>query len=317
MARKKKRNSISNPRYRPKVPPAIKEALLREVGNQCANPGCPSGFLEFHHIDEWHVYQTHDQAAMIAVCPTCHGQVHRGNLRIDDATIRGWKRRQHQGAGGISILPRHRVYVAPAKQCSLLLGTLRFANASSNTPGLTMFELSPTNMLGFEISDREFLHLNLKIADARGNQILRVVDGNLTFAAQPPVAFEERQGKFRVRCPATEDYVPAWVLDRYTDSDEPLVRNGEITLVDIEVVERGIVRVQGVWFDDQRAVVIGLDHLALCRAPRAGFFFLCGYRERRGDLAGGAGEPSKVPIIGYEGPINYPILENAMGLGHQ
>ena len=47
--------------------------------------------LEFHHIKQWHVYKTHDETEMVAVCPVCHDAIHHGEIKIDDETVHRWK----------------------------------------------------------------------------------------------------------------------------------------------------------------------------------------------------------------------------------
>jgi hypothetical protein len=72
--------------HRPKVKPDMKNALLAEAGYQCANPGCERTLVQYHHIREWAVWQTHDAEHMIALSAGCHDEVHRGDLSLDDAT---------------------------------------------------------------------------------------------------------------------------------------------------------------------------------------------------------------------------------------
>src|SRR5262249_4117526 len=133
--------------YRSKVSPDIKLALYLEAGNKCANPGCPNVMVEFHHIQQWHVYQTHDQAHMIAICPTCHSHAHYGQLKIDDETIRSWK--------AIDRPPstRGHIYVEPGEECRILLGSIYVTNGPSNPQGLIVFNLSQNNQLSFRVVD--------------------------------------------------------------------------------------------------------------------------------------------------------------------
>jgi hypothetical protein len=76
---------------RPKVPPDIKRQLADEAGGKCANPGCSNRVTELHHIWVWAAARKHDATHMIALCGGCHDAAHRGILRLDDATLYGWK----------------------------------------------------------------------------------------------------------------------------------------------------------------------------------------------------------------------------------
>src|SRR5438128_2235238 len=119
------------------IPARIKCALLREAGGKCSNPGCPNTLTELHHINQWHVYQTHDQAQMIAVCPTCHSHAHRGQLIIDDDTIRRWKLIRR------STSDRGHIYVEPGDTCRVLLGSIHITNGPANRDAIMLFRLSP------------------------------------------------------------------------------------------------------------------------------------------------------------------------------
>src|SRR5258708_3578759 len=167
--------------YRPRVPLPIKLALYRDAGQKCANPGCPNTMLELHHINEWHIYQTHSQADMIAVCPTCHGQAHRGQLVIDDETIRRWK--------GIhrSASVRGHIYVEPGDISRVLLGCVYVTNGLTLDSGMTVFALSERNQLRFRVVDGDIMLLNLTVTDAAGHELVRVVDGHLKHGAKEPV----------------------------------------------------------------------------------------------------------------------------------
>ena len=84
------------PSDRTAVPMAIQRALIDKVGNRCPYPACSNHLVYLHHIQEWHIYHTHDKQHMLALCGACHDHVHWGKLRIDDATLYRWKR-QAQG----------------------------------------------------------------------------------------------------------------------------------------------------------------------------------------------------------------------------
>src|SRR5437588_331436 len=87
----------------------VRRALLREANGKCANPGCPSVNTHIHHI-AYLVYATNDSAHLIAICPTCHDAVHRGALRLDDATLYRWKQLLRRGT------TRAHLYVEPGAQ---------------------------------------------------------------------------------------------------------------------------------------------------------------------------------------------------------
>src|SRR5437870_10166428 len=94
---------------RTKVPSRLKQELRDEAGGKCANPGCSARRVHFHHIREWHVYETHDGVHMVAVCPTCHDAITHGEIEITDETIYRWK-----GIKRTSQAIRSEIYVEPS-----------------------------------------------------------------------------------------------------------------------------------------------------------------------------------------------------------
>ncbi len=301
MPRKKKTKA-----NRPKVPIKIKEALYCEAGNKCADPGCSSSLLELHHIKEWHVYKTHDAAHMIAVCPTCHTHAHHGLLQIDDATIRSWK--------SIQRSPSHQghIYIEPGESCRVLLGSIFMTNGPKSTEGVTLFRFSSENKLGFRVSGGEILMMNLTITNSVGHELLRIVDSHIKHNAIEPVRYEERKGRARVTAPATTEYLPDWLTAKYNENPPAsLVEDGRFTVLDIEVLDRGLVQVQGVWFEDQRAVVVTRDCLSVCLARTNGFVHIRGYGERRGEPK----NLKKLPVCQYDGLIDYSVLGSVLHSG--
>jgi hypothetical protein len=118
--------------HRPSVPEATKLALRDQAGGKCANPGCATVRTHFHHIREWAVYQSHDGENMIAVCPTCHDAIHHGAVKIDDDTLYRWKTITRTAQA-----QRGRLYVEPARQAKLLLGSV----CVTGDAGLLVFQL--------------------------------------------------------------------------------------------------------------------------------------------------------------------------------
>jgi hypothetical protein len=253
--------------HRPKVPSYIKIALCQEAGNKCANPGCPNALIELHHINLWHVYQTHSQTDMIAVCPTCHDNAHRGTLVIDDHTIRRWKLIHRP------LSKRSHIYIEPGEDVRVLLGSVYMTNGASTPDGLVIFDLSPHNRLSFRIIDGDVLLTNLVVTDSGRYELVRVVDGYLKHNIGEPFRYESRVGKHRITAPATAAYVPAWLVEKYNEqAPAPSAEDGRFTVLDIEVLDRGCVQIQGVWAEDRRAVVIAQDWLSICTTRKDGLY---------------------------------------------
>lgn len=67
------------------LPNEVRIPLLLEVGFRCPIPfpdcaGFNKTVLEFHHIEPWALCHQHDPNKMIAICPTCHSRLERGEI---------------------------------------------------------------------------------------------------------------------------------------------------------------------------------------------------------------------------------------------
>ena len=62
--------------------------VLTESGYRCAVPTCRQILaLDMHHIWEVSAGGSDDPSNLIALCPTCHGLYHRGNIRSESIYI--------------------------------------------------------------------------------------------------------------------------------------------------------------------------------------------------------------------------------------
>lgn len=251
---------------RPHVQKKIRRRLIQEAGGKCANPGCSGRRTHLHHIREWAVYETHDSKHMIAICPNCHDDVHHGVLEIDDDTLKRWKGIER------ATPPADHVYVDPGDSAKLLLGTL----AVTGSEGLIAIELGPSNHLSFRLVNGEFMHLTLAIRDAAGMELLRIVEGHVRNHAEEPVTYEHVQGHLRVTAPICDQYLPGWALEKLRHWEPGFSHGARLPLLDVEVIEPGLVRVEGVWLDGDRCIVItkeilvGLTRTGQPYAPLAG-----------------------------------------------
>lgn len=271
-------------RPREPIPQKTKEALIREAGMKCANPGCVNYRTHMHHIRQWAVYETNDQEHMIAICPACHDAVHHGTLKIDDETLYRWK--------GIprTATKQDLLYVEPGHSPKLLLGSV----AATGDTGLTVFQLSPTNRLSFRLANGDIFLVNLSISTVPGQEVIRIVDNHVRHAAEEPVRYHRRPGQIRVSAPDTPDFLPAWALACLRAVEPDYALSGELILVDIEVLEPGLVRVQGIWAESTRAVVITKELIAFMRPGMQQPISLCGQ---------GAST-----VLDYHGPITSALF---------
>jgi hypothetical protein len=172
-------------------------------------------------------------------------------LAIEDETIYRWKalRRADERRGHI--------YVEPARELKLLLGTI----AVTGRGGVRVFDLSPTHRLGFYIQDGDIMLVDLEIHSHAGDPIVRMTKGHVRIL-DDAVSFEQRPGRIRIVAPLTDHYVAPWTIDRLRIQEPNYAEDGRLALLDLEVLEPGLLRVQGLWAHGQRAVVITKERLA-------------------------------------------------------
>lgn len=245
-----------------RIPPALKRQLVEEAGGKCANPGCTDWRSHIHHIKHWAVYKSHDSSDMIAVCPSCHDACHHGALKITDACLYLWK-----GVERSSAPETAHIYVEPAPALKLLTGSIAVSSTNSEA---TVFELSNANRLRFRVLDGDLLQVSARLSDQKGKEVLRVVDNHVRVVRDPKVRFDFRAGRTRITVPATDRYIPDWVLTQMRVEKPEFGVSGELVALDLEVLKPGLLRVQGFWPADASAVVIDEERLSFCRqgAPR-------------------------------------------------
>lgn len=236
--------------YRPKVPTDIKKALIDETHGKCANPGCPNMLTEIHHIKEWCVYKVHDKNHMIAICPVCHDSVTRGVLRIDDDTLYRWKNISRDKKLSSAYL-----YLEPNEDLpKIILGTISVQGATK----FTVFELSEHNDLEFCLKADTILLPRLRIG-RKDKLLIDVVDGHVIRKDQQ-ITLEYRQGKVRVTDNSLRGRIPDWAM-RIINSDNGLDLDNQ-PLLDLEAIEPGVLRVQGVWFRQEFIIIANMRQLS-------------------------------------------------------
>src|SRR5262245_57104595 len=148
-----------------RIPPKQKKQLIDEAGGKCVNPGCSHWRTHIHHIKHWSVYKAHDSNHMIAVCPTCHDEIHRKS-GISDDVLYQWKNIRRD----VTETNAH-IYVEPSKEIRVLTGSM--CVTTSNTEA-AVFKLSNSNQFRFRISgDGDIFLANCAIKSSSGTNLVR------------------------------------------------------------------------------------------------------------------------------------------------
>ena len=228
---------------------------------------------------------------MIAICPACHDAVHHGALPLSDNVLREWKtfRRDKD--------IRDHIWVEPGKGVRLLLGSI---SVESEDP-MTVFQLSHRNALSFRAEGEDILLASLRITSASGEEVVRVESNNLRHTPRADISYRRVPGRIEIYVPASEEFIPDWALAQKRFRERFYALGDRVKYLGLRVVRPGLLRVEGVWAEDDRVVIISDTSLSFCRP---------GLREPISLV--GEGESS---ILKWAGPINSSMFAIAPSQG--
>lgn len=241
---------------RTKVRPEMKLLLVDQAGGKCANPGCANRLVQLHHIKQWHVYQTHDEAHMIAVCAGCHDHIHRGELRISDEDLYKWKRIDRTKAATTG-----QIFIEPGPAPVVVLGNARLEGSD----GVVAFDFS-RHRLAFAVREGNLMLLNVKLSSSDGEPLLDVVDHYVRQQADG-IKLDLRPGAVEVRGGLSSPFIPDWLRTLLLGLD-PLYGVQRMPLLSLKVLEPGLVRAEGFWLDEDKGIVATRDRIVLVGRPR-------------------------------------------------
>ncbi|WP_140400478.1 HNH endonuclease signature motif containing protein [Pseudomonas putida] len=241
------------------IPKRYKKALISEAGGKCANPGCPNTRVEYHHIKEWAIVQTHNQQDMIAICPTCHDAAHHGTLKITEDILYEWKKISR------TPIPVHsNIFIEPGVSSKVILGSVAFMQREPSKT--TVFSLSPMHSLEFEVREN-FLNVSTKICDQQGAVLLKVSNNNITNTSNGTLTIDSRPGRFRVTAPTTSNLISNHALGRMREIDSNYASGDILTVLDIFITKPGHVKIEGFWSYDQDTIVSTDNRLCFIDSP--------------------------------------------------
>lgn len=268
------------------VPTSIKLKLVAKSGNRCANPGCFHYRTHIHHIKKWSVYKTHNSKDMIALCPSCHDEVHNSLLKIDDAIVYRWKRLKPTSSS------RDQIYVKPSYKNILTIGGLNIAGPK----GVRAFEFSEKNKLSFEIVDGDIYLVDLSITTLSGKEVVKVRSNVVKYEVEEPMVYSRRQGEVLITSPINTEILPEWAIQMVKKFDHNFGKIDKVEVLHIEVLSPGKIKVKGIWAEEDRVIMVREKQILLMKK--------------------GANAP--IPITGKEGDVlNYtgPIDGSYLGIG--
>mgnify|MGYP001819422394 CR=1 FL=1 len=147
--------------------------------------------------------------------------------------------------------------VEPATTLKLLTGTVAVATKNDL---VSLFELSSECRLSFRVHDNDILLVDLRIPDAKGQPQIKVAD-NFVRAQKKGLSFDHVPGRVKIEAPATEQFVPEWLGTLIRKEDPALLDREKVVLLDLHVLEPGVLKVRGLWIHGNTAVLIADDKL--------------------------------------------------------
>jgi hypothetical protein len=193
---------------------------------------------------------------MIAVCPSCHDAIHHGDIAIDDTVLYQWKSITHKAKQ-----IRSHIYVEPGETVKILLGTIAVTAPSE----ALVFQLSPHNHLKCKIKEGDILLLDLAVSTLAGHEVLRVSDNHVKYQQRLDIEFLHVPGSIKVTVPSTDEFIPLWTI-QHMCVQEPIFANARrIPILGITVLKPGLARVEGVWAQKDKAVIVTQERLSFLR----------------------------------------------------
>lgn len=277
---------------RPAVPLASKRMLIEEAGGKCANPGCPNRLVQIHHICEWHVYQTHNEKHMIAVCAGCHDAIHRGNLQITDEMLYTWKRMRR-----IDSHVHTNLWVEPGLRPQLWLGTFAFQSEGM----VSVIKLSPHNYISFEIRGSDLLILDMRLTGKGGVPLIEIRNNTVTHEIHPDLYLETVPGQVMLVAPANTQVIPRWLVNRMRTISvrQHYPEDDQFILFNAAVIKPGVVSVSAILLDNDRAIIADQALHFVSRTHEAPIVF---FAERKGET-----------IFNIQGSIDWNVFGSIFG----
>jgi len=262
---------------RKKIKQIIITELKESAGLKCANPGCPNRQTEIHHIKPWAKYQTHDKNHMIAICPTCHDAAHRGDFPITKRTIRSWQTIRRTASS-----KRAFVYVEPAYKPMIQFGEICFRCHDNES---YVVNLSGDAFLKIRTTHEQHISISTQLKDLNENVVMTVVENHVEVKKSDDIHFHYVPGHVHITTDDWSKFIPIWIYDKIKDK-EPWVSDKRFTLLDIEVLKPGLVRVMNYISANGMFCVSGKEFIHVGKLKDDDFITLGTY-----------GEGTRLPIL--------------------
>jgi hypothetical protein len=183
---------------------------------------------------------------MIALCPTCHDAVHHGQFEIPDETLRAWKRLNRR-----SDPVRDHLYIEPRTSPAIVLGTIDIRSKRDTI----VLQLTESLRLSFRIIDNALLFLEARVQDVSGREVISIRENHVTFPHRDDVLYEFVPGHFKLTTSDPFQFLAPWAVTQLR-AHEPDFGVPRTTILSVVVEAPGRVRVEGIWAEYAKAIVV-------------------------------------------------------------
>jgi len=235
------------------IPPKMKERLIKEAGYKCANPGCPvTSRFEIHHINEWAVYQTHDEEHMIALCPTCHSNVNYGQLKITDQKLYEWKRIKTEETPDEKT---DQIFVKQNNQSCMLIGPMTINSKYGAIPVRMINQI-----IQYRIEGKNLYFLNMRLTKQDGSDFFTATHNILVSNISAEVTYKYIPGKLLITSNSTDGFLPDWAIKEIRKFKPGFANNDELTIIDMEVNGPGTVSINSLVMAEGNGALVVYDN---------------------------------------------------------
>ena len=148
--------------------------------------------------------------------------------------------------------------------------------------------------------------LDLVVGTIDGQQVIHVSDNYIRHNPRPDVELFQVPGNVRIDTPCSEEFLPDWALRQMRVQEPDFAASGRMTALAISVLRPGLARIEGVWAQQNRAVIITRERLSFVRPDLIQPISLIGDGEASGIYCASTGVID-TPLFGFEGPATLNV----------
>jgi hypothetical protein len=142
---------------------------------------------------------------------------------------------------------------------------------------IIVFDLPNKNRLVLKVIDEDILSLDASICLSNEENIFKMTNNVIKYKKNDGIEVRRRTGKFQLILSGEAlKMIPNWIINQHLLSGSDYFATSEYKLIDIEVIEPGLVKIQGIWMDQETAIVVSPTNLSFINKNAFGTMHLVG-----------------------------------------